>query len=227
MSARQLPPDAYPPAYTNKTQGLGRIVEGILAPETGSPNGGTGFLYEAYYANFRKAMEELRNASPSSFYAYTDSIINKKALSPEAELKVSELMKKNGVNLSPDAIRFILNDWKKNGQGFSPSYQPAFKVAVGTPTLPVDRSHYEHVALKVEEIRALTPEFSKDLDRLLKSSNPENLMYAESWHKANIPGSDEKTARAFARAVSGLSGLDIPAASTYTTLSPALFSTPE
>lgn len=222
MPEKSLPAEAYPPHYVNKSQNLGRIVEGVLAPEIKTPSGAvTGFLYETHYMAFRKAMEDLRADSPSAFNAYTACILRNAKLDEQSAEKVSAALNKQGCNLSRNTIRHIMSDWKSNSPAFSASYRPSFKLVVGTPHVPVDKHYYEQVAAQVDKIRTNAPEFAKEIDTLLSANSHEDLCHPESWYKNWNPGADDKRAKAFARAVSGLSGLDLPAASTYVLMAPA------
>ncbi len=217
MTDKTLPESHYPGHYSNKTQGLGRIVEKMFAPETMTATHRLDFLYESDYAAFRQALEVIRKASATDFHAYVAYLLQGTALSNETQTLVNNALSKQGYSLSKETATEIIRDWKHHSPDLSPTYQPPFKLKVGSPAHPVDRQYYEQVAAIIEKIRGQFPQFGKDLDTLLHENDGRNLVNPETWYKSHHPETEDKTARNFANAIkqNGLNGMDIAAASTY------------
>ncbi len=202
----------YPQDYENKQKG--RVVSGIL-----NLDDGTGFLYENRYKDIRNAFEDLRQQYVGLFRAGTNYILDQGSLSHSEVKKIEDILKTHDVSLQNDLTERVVRDWAKNSPSLSSSYKPQFML--NADGQPITKEFYDKVAQKIDQIRDKNPEFSKNLDQLLKNDpSGVSLIHSESWYKNSIEN-NISLARQFSQAVSSLSGLEINAARSYVQSNPA------
>lgn len=206
MSNTSIP---LPPEYKNRSKG--RILQDLCDTQAG-----VGHLYEDTYSAVRTALQNIKNENPALFQDTVTHIVGGKPLSEEKLQKARNHFDGQGVSIGSATTLDIVRDWQK--QNFNSSYQPKYMLDVG---VPVQKAFYEEVAGKILNIRENHPEFSSALDKLISSnSDGRQLVNPETWYKEEIDD-NQSTARAFARAVSPLSGGSIAVARDFVKRDPA------
>lgn len=198
-----------PPEYKNRERG--RVLQDIF-----NPADQTGFVYEKSYNVVRGAFEDLRHESPRLFKLAADYASNGADLDDERRKRITEILKAKGVGLSDEVTQKIMKDWKV--VAYDASYQPKFMLDVGRP---VSEDFYNSVAEKINNVRENNGQHAQNLDLLIRSDpSGKSLIFPSKWYKEKIE-ENERSARQFAQAVRGLSGLDIEAARAYVDRHPA------
>lgn len=207
MSLKDIP---LPKHYESKSQGLGRVVDGIFDVDSMVRNS-TAYLYEIDYNKMRDALEDLRDESPSLLTSAAAHMTGRSKMDEADQKRTNMILNQHGYGLESDLLKKVVKDWKSKSPSLSASYTPPYMLDIGEP---VSRKFFEAVAQKVENIRENAPQFGQALDELLTRGGPNDALHAEVWYKEEH-GDDSRMSRAFASSVSSINGLNATAGRAY------------